>query len=114
MGSPYPSNPTRNDWILPLSSGAYTLPAAGTFGNYPINTLIGPHFVDQDVTLEKTFSFTERFKFTLRTDARNVFNHTNLGTPNNSVQSSSVGQITSLAFGGANMRLLQYSGTISW
>jgi hypothetical protein len=113
-GSPYPSNQSRNQWILPLSSGAYTLPSPGTFGNYPINTLIGPHFIDQDVTLQKVFSITERLKFTLRTDARNVFNHTNLGTPNNNTQSSNVGQITGLAFGGANMRLLQYSGTISF
>jgi hypothetical protein len=118
-GSPYPSNQTRNQWIVgcPTAScttGPFLSPAANAFGNYPINTLIGPHFLDQDVTLQKTFSITERLKFNLRTDARNVFNHTNLGTPNNNVQSGTVGQITGLAFGGANMRLLQYSATISF
>lgn len=113
-GSAYASNQSRNQWIVGLASGAYTLPASNTFGNYPINTLIGPHFVDQDATLMKTFSLTERFKFTLRADARNIFNHTNLGQPNADIQSANVGQITSLAFGGANMRLLQYSGTINF
>ncbi|MGH9584906.1 MAG: TonB-dependent receptor, partial [Bryobacteraceae bacterium] len=113
-GSPYPSTQNRNQWLLGLGSGAYTLPASNTFGNYPINTLIGPQFIDQDVSLMKQFSITERFKFTLRADARNIFNHTNLNTPNSDIQSGSVGQITSLAFGGANMRLLQYSGTINW
>ncbi len=114
-GSPYPSTQNRNQWILGLSnSSAYALPAADTFGNYPINTLYGPWFFDQDVSVMKQFAITERLKFTLRTDARNAFNHTNLGTPNSDIQSSSVGQITGLAFGGGNMRLLQYSGTISW
>lgn len=113
-GSPYASGPNRNQWIVGLASGAYALPASNTFGNYPIDTLIGPHFIDQDVSLMKQFSITERLKFTLRTDGRNVFNHTNLANPNADIQSGSVGQITGLAYGGANMRLLQYSGTISW
>ncbi len=123
FGQVYPTNQTRNNWIngCPVvnntricTSGPFMSPSPNTFGNYPINTLIGPHFIDQDVSLMKQFSITERFKFTLRTDSRNVFNHTNLGNPNADVQSGSVGQITSLAYGGANMRLLQYSGTISW
>ncbi len=59
----------------------------------------------------KTFHFTERIGFQLRTDARNIFNHTNLGTPNTDIQSPSVGQITGLA-GGAFMRSLQFSGTL--
>ena len=46
----------------------------------------------------------------LRTDAANVFNHTNLGLPNGDIQSPSAGQITGLA-GGAVMRQLQFSGT---
>jgi hypothetical protein len=113
-GSPYPTTQNRNQWILGLSSGAYAFPASNTFGNYPIDTLIGPHFIEQDLTLMKQFSITERLKFTLRGDARNVFNHTNLSNPNSDIQSATVGQITGLAYGGGNMRLLQYSGTINW
>jgi len=37
-----------------------------------------------------------------------VFNHTNLGDPNNDVTSSDVGRITSLA-PGAEMRRLQFA-----
>ncbi|WP_180541845.1 hypothetical protein, partial [Nevskia soli] len=48
-----------------------------------------------------------------RTDARNAFNHTNLGTPNSDIQSTNFGQITGLA-AGANMRSLQFSGTIAF
>jgi hypothetical protein len=54
---------------------------------------------------------TEKVGFVLRTDARNAFNHTNLGLPNGDVQSPNAGQITGLA-GGANMRSLQFSGTV--
>ena len=113
-GSPYASNKNRAQWIVGIASGAYAFPASNTFGNYPINDLYGPRFFEQDLSLMKTFSLTERIKFTLRGDARNAFNHTNLGNPNSDVQSSSVGQITGLAYGGGNMRLMQYSGTFSW
>ncbi len=115
-GSIYPSTQNRAQWFLgcptpACASGPYSLPSANTFGSYPINTLIGPQFIQQDISMMKTFSITERFKFVLRTDARNAFNHTNLGTPNTNVQSPSAGQITGLA-GGAYMRSLQFSGTL--
>lgn len=113
-GSPYAPNKNRNQWILGIASGAYAIPAPNTFGNWPINNLYGPQFIDQDMSLMKQFSLTERLKFTLRADARNVFNHTNLGMPDSGIQDSNVGQITGLGYGGGNMRLLQYSGTINW
>ena len=93
------------------SSGPFAIPAANTFGTFPINSLYGPHFIQQDLSIFKTFKFTERLSFQLRTDSRNMFNHTNLGRPNGDVQSPNVGQITGLA-GGAYMRSLQFSGTV--
>ncbi len=116
-GNPYAGAAgNRSQWFVGCpsgncSSGPFLYPSSNTFGNYPINTLFGPHFIQQDLTLAKSFRITERTSFQLRTDARNVFNHTNLGTPNNNVQSPNVGQITGLA-GGAYMRSLQFSGTI--
>ncbi|MBV8894872.1 MAG: hypothetical protein JO051_00050, partial [Acidobacteriaceae bacterium] len=110
-GSPYAANQNRNQWIVGLASGAYTLPASNTFGNYPINTLYGPIFINQDMSLQKYFAVTERFKLNLRIDTTNTFNHTNLGSPNADIQSGSVGQITSTALNGSyNMRQLQFSG----
>jgi hypothetical protein len=118
-GSAYAANPNRNAWIVgcpaqSCTTGPYLFPATNTFGNWPVNNLYGPWFYDQDLTLMKQFSLTERMKFTLRGDARNAFNHTNLGLPNADVQSASAGQITSTAFGGGGMRLLQFSGTLAW
>ncbi|MBV8812675.1 MAG: TonB-dependent receptor [Acidobacteriaceae bacterium] len=115
-GSPIAPNANRNQWILPLSSGAYTLPAPNTFGNYPINKTYGPQFVNLDASIMKQFSITERFKFTLRMDATNSLNHANLGMPNTDVQSPSVGQITNLAYSNNQgaMRRLQFSGVLKW
>ncbi|MGA2136143.1 MAG: carboxypeptidase regulatory-like domain-containing protein [Bryobacteraceae bacterium] len=119
-GAVYAASPNRNQWIVgcpdqQCTSGPYLFPASNTFGNYPINTLIGPHFINQDFSIMKTFHLTERVTFGLRMDSTNFFNHTNLGGPNNDVQSPQVGQITSIAFGGNNgvgMRKLQFSGNI--
>jgi hypothetical protein len=108
----YASNQSRDQWTVPFGSGAFALPSANTFGNYPINTLFGPRFIEQDLTLAKTFRITERLGFTLRADSTNALNHTNLGMPNNNVQTS-VGQITGLAAGGG-MRRLQFSGTVKF
>ncbi len=104
----------RNQWFVGGVGSAFTFPAANTFGNYPINTLFGPHFIQQDVSLFKTFPITEKVNFVLRTDATNMFNHTNLGGPNTDIQSPTAGQITSLAFAANNMRRLQFSGTINF
>jgi len=115
-GDPYSgAQGNRNQWYVGGLGSAFVAPAPNTFGSYPVNSLYGPHFISQDASLMKAFSITERFKFTLRADAQNLFNHTNLGIPNNDVTSPSAGQITGTAFGnGYQMRRLQYSGTINW
>jgi hypothetical protein len=120
-GSVYPTTQNRNQWIVGCpngicTSGPYAYPASYTFGNYPINaTIFGPHFIEQDFSIMKTFRLTERVTFGIRMDSTNFFNHTNLGSPANDVQNTNVGQITGIAFNGANgigMRKLQFSGNI--
>jgi hypothetical protein len=111
-GNPYSgAQGNRNQFFVGGIGSVFLIPGANTFGNFPINSLYGPHFIQQDLSIFKTFKFSERFSFQLRTDSRNIFNHTNLGQPNGDVQSPSAGQITGLA-GGAYMRSLQFSGTI--
>jgi hypothetical protein len=114
-GDPYSgAQKNRNQWFVGGIGSAFLIPAANTFGNYPINTLFGPHFIQQDLTVAKTFRFTEQLGLTVRADATNAFNHTNLGGPNGDVQSANAGQITGLAFGGGNMRRMQFSATINF
>ncbi len=111
-GNPYSgAQGNRNQFFVGGVGGVFLFPAADTMGNFPINSLYGPHFIQQDLSIFKAFKLTERFSFTLRTDSRNVFNHTNLGLPNSDVQSPSAGQITGIAAGGY-MRSLQFSGTL--
>ncbi len=112
--SPYAgAQGNRNQWYVGGLQSAFQLPAQNTFGTYPVNSMYGPHFINQDISLAKAFSITERMRFTLRTDASNAFNHTNLGLPNANVTDPFAGQITSLA-SGYNMRRLQFSGEIAF
>jgi hypothetical protein len=121
-GAVYPSTQNRNQWIegcpnQVCTSGPYLYPASSTFGNYPIDTLIGPHFINFDFSMQKQFHITEKVLLGLRMDSRNFFNHTNLGGPNGDVTAPNVGQITGIAFGGNNgtgMRTLQLSANVKF
>jgi hypothetical protein len=115
-GNPYSgAQGNRNQWFVGGIGGAFLFPASNTFGNFPINSLYGPRFIQQDLSLAKTFALTERFGLTFRTDASNAFNHTNLGLPNGDVQSPNAGQITGLAPGTSGlMRKLQFSATLKF
>jgi hypothetical protein len=73
-----------------------------------VNSLKGPRFFNQDVAASKAFSITESARFTLRGEAYNVFNTTNLGMPERNVTAGNAGQINSIAFG-SNMRRLQFA-----
>src|SRR5260370_1271249 len=64
-------------------------------------------FTNLDLSIAKNFSITERTRFTLRAEAFNVFNHTNLGDPNWNITDGNAGQITGLA-PGYQMRRLQF------
>ena len=117
-GSPYAANQSRTQWlnIGPNNtlSSAFAIPSANTFGNYGFNTLRGPIFINQDVTLAKSFKLTERLALQLRGEAYNVFNHANLGLPNtNVVNDPNGGTITGLAYG-YSMRRLQFATRIDF
>jgi hypothetical protein len=61
------------------TSGPWALPACGTIGNAGIFSLRGPRGLFSDMSLSKSFNFTERVKAQFRFDAYNVFNHPVLG-----------------------------------
>ena len=91
---------------------AFLIPSANTFGNYPINTLFGPHFIQQDLTLAKTFRITERFGFTLRTDAGMCSITRTSASPTGT--SRAPARVRSPVAAGGVMRRLQFSGTIKF
>ena len=68
-----------NQWFNP---SAFVLPAPGTYGDLGRGTYTGPGLAVLDLSLVKDIAATERMNLQLRSEFFNIFNHTNLGTPN--------------------------------
>ena len=64
-----------------LNPAAFSVPAPGTYGNLARNALVGPGFVQLDMTFSKHFTVTEKLGGELRADLYNIFNHPNLANP---------------------------------
>jgi Carboxypeptidase regulatory-like domain len=65
----------------------------GQIGNEPQGYCHGPSFVDDDLSLQKTWKVTERVNLQFRMDAFNLFNHTNFkpDSSNNAIGSVNCG-----------------------
>ncbi|MDX2031063.1 MAG: carboxypeptidase regulatory-like domain-containing protein [Blastocatellia bacterium] len=105
-----PSNPNYRattgftSYFAPVCSIAAFCNAAGavvpqvnTLGNAPrFNTLARrPANLNENVSLHKSFNFTERFRLDFRWEVFNVFNRVILGPPDSSITSQNFGRITS-------------------
>jgi hypothetical protein len=104
-----------------IDTTAYTLPAninAATpqyaFGNVARNTLAGPGYSYENISLFKNFDIWERLKFQFRAEAFNAFNHPSANTPNATIghDSSAVAQPTFNNFGTVTS-VYQIPGTLS-
>jgi hypothetical protein len=71
----------------------------GRQGNTARNSFYGPSFNNVDFSLIKRIPLggEGRYRFTVRTDFFNTFNHTNFGIPINTIQSSNFGFSTTTA-----------------
>jgi hypothetical protein len=69
---------TPNQWFDP---NTFSLEAVGTFGNVGKNVLIGPNFLDLDMSLLKTTSIGEKIRLEFRTEAFNLLNRANFNLP---------------------------------
>ena len=91
------------DWQGPetidkwFNTAAFTPVASGVFGNEQRNRLRGPGFQTFDLTVQRMIRFGARYGLTLRWDAFNLFNKTNLGLPARNISGGDVGTITSLS-----------------
>ncbi len=88
--SEYATNPSVNGWLNPA---AFTLPAAGTFGNLGRNTVYGPGFANVDVSLLKSTKIGETRNLEFRAEFFNIPNHPNFAQPSSTFNTSSFGQI---------------------
>jgi len=79
----------------------FLLPAAGTLGAVPRNTIIGPGFMTLDMAIFKNVPFGAGRRLQFRAEGFNVTNHVNFGLPASTVFNSAgrvgnAGQITTI------------------
>jgi len=88
----------------------------GCVGNLARNTFVGPGQWYADMTLSKTFKFTERVSLKFDAQAFNIFNHANFllatagGGAHNKLSDSAFGQ----AAGTLNARNMQFGLKLSF
>ncbi len=108
-----------------LNKAAFAVPGSaqdpvGSYGNVGRNAIRGPHFVNFDVSLVRTFKMTERYSLQVRAEAFNLFNHPNFvggyapsglyagqsyGTLSQSLNAANFGAIT----GAYDPRIMQFA-----
>ncbi len=108
VGNPNLSNPTPNLWFNP---NAFAVPPLYSYGNAGRNILRGPHYVDTDFSLFRTFPIRERLKLQFRAEFFNIFNHPNFSNPSATLGNANFGVVTSQA---GNPRLIQGALRLSY
>jgi hypothetical protein len=93
-------NPVLGGATMYFDVNCFALPAVGTLGNVPRNTIIGPGYASWDLAFFKNITFGSR-RLQLRAEGFNVTNHVNFGLPSANVFNASgrlatAGQITSI------------------
>lgn len=87
------SNPTVAAFF---NTGAFAVPAPGTFGNAGRNTIEGPGIVNLDMSLMKSIALQGTQNLSIRIQATNVLNHPQFGTIDTVVNSPTFGQVISM------------------
>ena len=80
---------------LLLNPGAFVAPRGLTFGNAGRNSLNNPRRWNWDMAMLKHIPVSERFDVEFRTEAFNVFNRAQLGSPVVALPSANFGLIQS-------------------
>jgi len=96
---PHRSRPVAaKEWFNPAAftpNGAgLGIGPGGADGNTPRNYLRSPGYRDIDIGIYRNFDLVEGMKLQVRGEATNAFNLVDLGAPNATLLSSSVGEIT--------------------
>lgn len=104
----YPANQSVNNWLNPA---AFSLPAAGSFGNLGRNTIFGPSFAQIDFSALKDTRLTESKTLQFRAEFFNIPNHPNFAQPNTTFGTSTFGRILSTfgnTIGSGTSRQIQF------
>ncbi len=103
VGNPNRANPTINSWF---NVSALAAPLPGTFGNMGRNILYGPGLNTVNLSLQKTFTITERVKLDFFANATNALNHPSFALPDLLIGAGHIGKITGVTVGGRQMELV--------
>ena len=91
----YPKTAVPGVGIQWFDPGVFSNPAPGTFGTCPSQgPVIGPGYIDTDLSLQKNIPVSEAMKFQFRADFFNVFNHPNFNAPDSSFGDANFGRLT--------------------
>jgi hypothetical protein len=101
-GDPNAGPKTAKQWF---NTSAFSLPAAFTFGTSRRNGVIGPSFVNLDMSLQKEWALHESTRLQFRFDTFNTLNHPNFNLPGRIFGTSNFGVIT----GALDPRELQFA-----
>ncbi|CAN5756041.1 hypothetical protein BH24ACI3_BH24ACI3_07030 [soil metagenome] len=99
-------------WFSESAEGQFSQPEPGEFGNAGRNFFIGPSRFQTDASLSKKFSFSERYSFDLRIDAKNLTNTASFGLPTATFNSSVFGRIRTSVV--SNSRRIQLSAKFNF
>jgi hypothetical protein len=102
--------------FLPSALGFTAVTGSGytitrPFGNTQFDALTGPGIDNFDMGLHKDFTIYREWKFGLRGEFFNAFNHTDFANPHNGIGDSQFGQITATQH---QPRIIQVAGTITF
>jgi len=85
-------NPIPSRWF---NVDAFATPALYTYGNSGRNILRADNLVVVDMTLKKSFAFSEARRLEVRGEAFNIANHPTFSAPNATIGAAAAGTITS-------------------
>lgn len=103
-----PTPPAGSDPRVWFNPAAYTVNPVGTFGNYGIGQLYGPHLFSWDMGMFKNTKIKELWTVQFRAEFFNIFNHVNYNNPNTSVTGAGFGTITSTQPNAGDPRIIQF------
>lgn len=108
VGNPrLPGGRSRSEKIQAFfNTAAFATPAANSGpGNSPRDPIIGPGFVNTDISAFKRFALAHESDLQFRGEIYNLFNNVNLSNPNGTMTAGNFGKIT----GSSAPRILQFA-----
>jgi len=85
---------------------ALAAPTPGTYGNMGRNALIGPRLTAINMSIHKTFTYTERYNLEFSANSTNIVNHPSFALPDLLIGPGHVGRISGTSVGARQMELV--------